>query len=188
MDEKHSNFNLIHILEENSNGTADYEGIPTTEMIADITRSMDVEDQAEFFICGPEPMMNVVKEGLKVAEVQDHRIFVESFEAGKTSPIEIIADEPARVPTSEINILLDGESYSLTLDKSKPILEQALKSELDMPYSCQSGLCTACRGKCLEGEVSIDEAEGLSQEEIDEGYVLLCVGKPISDKLRIEIG
>ena len=57
-----------------------------------------------------------------------------------------------------------------------------------MPYSCQSGLCTACRGRCTEGQISTDKAEGLSQDELDEGYVLTCVGKPITDKVRIEMG
>jgi ring-1,2-phenylacetyl-CoA epoxidase subunit PaaE len=71
---------------------------------------------------------------------------------------------------------------------NKAILETALDQGIDLPYSCQSGLCTACRGKALSGQVKLDEEEGLSQSERAEGYVLTCVGHPLSDDVVIEIG
>ena len=74
------------------------------------------------------------------------------------------------------------------MEKNKGILEAALDAGIDMPYSCQSGVCTACRGLCSEGEISTDDAEGLSPEEMEEGYRLLCVGKPVSDKIVVEVG
>ncbi|MDZ7646101.1 MAG: 2Fe-2S iron-sulfur cluster-binding protein [Cytophagales bacterium] len=55
------------------------------------------------------------------------------------------------------------------------ILETALNQGIDLPYSCQSGLCTACRGKALSGQVKLDEEEGLSQSERAEGYACLLV-------------
>ncbi|HAA23315.1 MAG TPA: ferredoxin, partial [Cytophagales bacterium] len=48
--------------------------------------------------------------------------------------------------------------------------------------------CTACRGKLLSGKVTMDETEGLSDEEMEEGYVLNCVGHPVTEGVRIEIG
>ncbi|SNT15508.1 ring-1,2-phenylacetyl-CoA epoxidase subunit PaaE [Ekhidna lutea] len=176
-------FNAIHILEE---GEADYNGRPTPEMIGQICSEIGVNKDTECYICGPQPMMDVVADGLRKANVDQTKIRMESFEAGKTSPTDIIDQSVGA--ESEVTILLDGEEYSITVKKNAAILETALDNDLDMPYSCQSGLCTACRGKCVEGKVSIDEAEGLSQEELDEGYVLTCIGKPLSDRVRVEIG
>ena len=68
------------------------------------------------------------------------------------------------------------------------ILEAALDMEIDLPFSCQSGLCTACRGKCVSGKVKMDEEEGLSEAEIEAGYVLPCVSHPLTDDVKIEIG
>ncbi|WP_425392638.1 2Fe-2S iron-sulfur cluster-binding protein [Ekhidna sp.] len=175
-------FRAIHILEE---GEAEYQGRPTPNMIGDICKAIKVSDKTEYYICGPQPMMDVVSEGLDKIGVKAGKIRMESFEAGKTSPTEIIDKDTTE---SEVTILLDGEEYSITMKKSAAILETALDNDLDMPYSCQSGLCTACRGKCVEGQISIDEAEGLSQEELDDGYVLTCVGKPLTDRVRVEIG
>ena len=183
LQEKYSErFKTVHILEE---GEADYSGRPTEEMILDICKSIGLDSTTECYICGPQPMMDLVSETLPKAGAAKEKVRMESFEAGKTSPSEIIDTENAE---SEVTIILDGEEYEITVKKNASILDTALDNNLDMPYSCQSGLCTACRGKCLEGKVSIDEAEGLSQDELDEGYVLTCIGKPLSDRLKIEMG
>lgn len=179
-------FQLIFVLEE---GEAEYIGRPTKETIKEIAENLEINDETEIFICGPQPMMDVVTDGLKLANVKDEQVRLESFEAGKTSPSEIIAEESgAGENSSEVSILLEGENYSITVPKDRPVLEVGLEDGLDMPYSCQSGLCTACRGKCVEGEISVDGAEGLTQEELEEGYVLLCVGKPLTNQVKVEIG
>lgn len=179
-------FQVIHVLEE---GDADYVGRPTKDTIKEIANNLEIGQETEIFICGPQPMMDVVTDGLKLANVKEEQVRLESFEAGKTSPSEIIADEAeGSENSSEVSILLEGENYSITVPKDRAVLEVGLEDGLDMPYSCQSGLCTACRGKCIDGEISVDGAEGLTQDEIEEGYVLLCVGKPLSDQVKVEIG
>ncbi|MEP1035166.1 ferredoxin--NADP reductase [Ekhidna sp.] len=176
-------FKAIHILEE---GEADYNGRPTTEMVGEICKQVSADSKSEFYICGPQPMMDIISSGLEKFGIAKESIRMESFEAGKTSPSEII--DKGVGSESEVTILLDGEEYSITVKKNASVLDTALDNDLDMPYSCQSGLCTACRGKCVEGKISIDEAEGLSQEELDEGYVLTCVGKPLTDRIKVEMG
>ena len=184
LQEKHPDrFKAIHILEE---GEADYNGRPTEKMIKQICESISVNGETEFYICGPQPMMDVVSSGLQKQGIKSEAVRMESFEAGKTSPGEIV--DEGNASESEVTILMDGEEYSITMKKSVPVLDTALDNDLDMPYSCQSGLCTACRGKCIEGKISIDEAEGLSQDELDEGYVLTCVGKPLTDRVIVEMG
>ena len=172
---------VIHVLEE---GEADFAGRLTNDTIKEICSSISSNGETEFYICGPQPMMDIVSNGLKSIGYSDSNIRMESFEAGKTSPI---VPEKA-TGESQVQIILDGEEHIITVKKSDSILDTALDNDLDMPYSCQSGLCTACRGKCLEGEVSIDEAEGLSQDELDEGYVLTCIGRPVTDQVKIEMG
>lgn len=187
--ESEARFTFIQILEDDSKKEAQYTGRPTKEMISSLVNEREMKDANEFFICGPAPMMEVVKSGLLQSDIQESKIRIESFEAGVTSPIKVDKNAEQSVDGGcEVSIELDGESHVIQVTKSRGVLEQALEKGLDMPYSCQSGLCTACRGKVVEGSIDTSEAEGLSPEELEEGYVLTCVGKVTSDKVKIEMG
>ena len=87
-----------------------------------------------------------------------------------------------------MTVQYDGEEYKFEVEPGVTILESALDQGIDLPYSCQSGLCTACRGKCISGDVRMDEEEGLSEAELNEGYVLTCVGHPVGNGVVIKIG
>ena len=179
-------FSVTHILEDDANGIADIVGRPSVEIIKDIVQSKKDFTNAEFFICGPEPMMNVAIKALHELGVDKSNIQKESFEAGVTSPKELI--EGGDTAAARVTIILEGEEYVIPVSMGSSILETALDAGLDMPYSCQSGLCTACRGFCHEGDITTEDAEGLSQSEMDQGYRLLCTGKPISQKIIVEVG
>ncbi len=61
------------------------------------------------------------------------------------------------------------------------ILEAAEDAGLRLPYDCRSGTCTTCIQKCLEGEIDQDMAFAISDEELEQGYRLICIGSPLSD-------
>ena len=85
-------------------------------------------------------------------------------------------------------MVYDGEEHTFTVEPDSTILETALDNDIDLPFSCQSGLCTACRCKLISGDVKMDEEEGLSEAEKDEGYVLICVGHPLTDDVKLQVG
>lgn len=180
-------FKVTHVLEDDPDGIAFYTGRPTPDMIGSILNNSGFE-QPECYICGPQPMMDTVTQGLEAAGILSENIKMESFEAGKTAPNTVVENGKPAVDTSEVTILMDGEEHVIEVKSDQSILEAGLENDLDMPYSCQSGLCTACRGKCLEGEVTIEESDALSQDELDEGYRLLCIGKPGSKSVKVEVG
>ena len=88
---------------------------------------------------------------------------------------------------SKIKILLDGDSHTFEMNTDETILDVAIDNDIDMPYSCQSGVCTACQGILLNGSVEMDVSDGLSEEEIYDGYILCCQSHPSSDTVEIEI-
>ena len=62
------------------------------------------------------------------------------------------------------------------------LLEGAIKEHKILSYSCKSGRCNSCKVKVIHGStVSIGDENGLTQDEINEGYILTCVRKPLSD-------
>ena len=182
-------FNHINVLSQPGEDWKGYRGRITQATSSDIL--MDIAgnkiNQFIYFLCGPTGFMQTVTDTLIDFEVPEKQIHKESFFTGDPKPK---LKDQEKVSDNEFNIKihLDGEEYEVTVPSSKSILEAALDLDIDMPFSCQSGLCTACRGKCVSGKVKMDEEEGLSKAEIEAGYVLPCVSHPLTDDVKIEIG
>jgi ring-1,2-phenylacetyl-CoA epoxidase subunit PaaE len=68
---------------------------------------------------------------------------------------------------------------------NKTILDAALNQKIDVPYSCQGGVCCSCIAKITEGSAVMENNQILTDEEIAEGLVLTCQAKPTSNKLVV---
>ena len=193
MEQAHpGTFKVIHILENPPADWTGYKGRISPGTIGDILgNARNAGPVDEYFMCGPEGMMNSISTAFRELNLPKEKLRKESFTAG--TPAAKSVDEPVEGAAAssgvfQVTVIYDGEEHSFEVDPDKTILETALDLDIDLPYSCQSGLCTACRGKCLSGKVEMDEMEGLSEAEIEDGYVLTCVGHPKTDNVVIEIG
>ena len=173
-----------------------YIGRLNRKMLLDLLQNYNLADffDTEFYLCGPEGLMAEAREALKILKVSPERIHQESFVVTHTDPVANTGDVNAGGPEDTgadchlVTLLYEGAEYKVPVNTGQTILEAGLAQDIDLPYSCQAGLCTACRGKCLSGKVHLDEREGLSDAEVAEGYVLNCVGHPLTDDVVIEIG
>ncbi|HSI74710.1 MAG TPA: ferredoxin--NADP reductase [Lunatimonas sp.] len=146
----------------------------------------DSDYEGRFFLCGPHEMMEAGKSSLAEMGVPREVIFTENFFIDAKDK-NGNAEEGDQQITQEVTITLEGQSYTFDVTPDKTILEAGLDMDIDMPYSCQSGLCTACRGRLLSGKVTMDEDAGLSENEIEAGYILCCSSKPKSGEIKINI-
>lgn len=183
---------VIHILDNAPMNWQGYSGLLNHEMLTRLFERIPDWgiEKSTYLMCGPEGMMKNVESLLAQHAIPKEKIFKESFVQGTIDKDKKTEADPAStaVVAREVTIRYDGQEYKILVEPNKTILETALDKGIDLPYSCQSGLCTACRGKALSGQVKLDEEEGLSQSERDEGYVLTCVGHPLTDDVVIEIG
>jgi ring-1,2-phenylacetyl-CoA epoxidase subunit PaaE len=143
--------------------------------------------QTQYLMCGPEGMMHNIETYLKNRGIPGSKVYKESFVAPTIEKQHQQPDD-AELKTREVTVVYDGEEHRFPVEPGSTILETALDLDIDLPYSCQSGLCTACRGKLVSGKVKLDEDEGLSDSEREGGYILTCVGHPLTDDVKIEIG
>lgn len=185
-------FHVIHILDDAPLNWQGPSGLLNPEKLKKLMERIPNwgVEKSQYLMCGPEGMMNNIESILNEFRIPKERVFRESFVAGITHKKEVIVEAETEevAKTYQVTIIYDGEEYKFEVEPGKTILETALSLDIDLPYSCQSGLCTACRGKCLSGKVKLDEEEGLSEAELEEGYVLTCVGHPLTGDVVIEIG
>ena len=183
---------VIHVLDNAPMNWQGYSGLLNPEMLKKLFERIPDwgMEKTTYLMCGPEGMMKNVEVLLSEHSIPKEKIFKESFVAG-TIDKEIKTEattSKVEKKTRKVIIKYDGAEYEVMVEPDRAILETALDMGIDLPYSCQSGLCTACRGKAISGKVKLDEEEGLSESELAEGYVLTCVGHPITDDVVIEIG
>ncbi len=181
-------FKLYNTLSETGESWTGLKGFINKDDLNKIINENSVDkNSSEFFICGPGDMMDLVKEVLLNENIPSDKIHIEYF----TAPVhheEYVpeGEEDDVIKEREVQIILDGSEHTVTVPPDTVILDAAIKADIDPPYSCKSGICTTCRAKLYSGKVKMDEREGLSDSEIDDGYILTCQSHPLTDDVKIE--
>lgn len=90
------------------------------------------------------------------------------------------------VETYEVELVEEGRTITVPRDQS--ILEAAEEQGLELPYQCRMGVCGVCCARRLDDE-AVEQSEGmfLTPKEMEDGFVLTCIGKPRAD-LRLKTG
>lgn len=133
-----------------------------------------------FYLCGPEDMINKVTEILLKQNIRKEQILFELFntevEGEVTSNLE---------GETELTITVDDEEIVLSMPKNQTVLQAALDNGLDVPYSCQGGICSSCVARITEGTAEMEKNSILVDSEIQEGLVLTCQAHPTSAILKV---
>ena len=87
--------------------------------------------------------------------------------------------------SKKIKIIYDDIEYNLETVDDKTILEIALENDIDAPFSCQGGICSTCLAKINKGSVEMDNNQILTDDEVEDGYVLTCQARLTSSEVEI---
>jgi|FaiFalDrversion3_1042247.scaffolds.fasta_scaffold00025_11 NAD(P)H-flavin reductase/ferredoxin len=80
-------------------------------------------------------------------------------------------------------VVIEPSGKRFTCQEGETILRAGLKAGVRLPYSCNSGLCSSCKGFLIEGDVQLRFCSpfALTQSEREEGFILCCQAVPQSD-------
>ncbi len=140
----------------------------------------DIKSPSQHFICGPIGLKNTIKESLtKLGQSLDN-VFSEDFEIVKNP------EDFKDIYNREILLNFQGFDNKITINKGNSILEEALEIGLELPYSCQTGNCSTCKGTVLSGELKMIGLEKPRTDLANNEY-LLCCSYPLTDNVSIKI-
>jgi len=137
-----------------------------------------------FYICGPEAYMRLCTYTLQENKVPPDHIKRENFAIVKTKPPMIM---PADTATHLVSINYGSSSYHFPVKYPDTILQTAKKTGISLPYSCETGRCGNCVAKCVHGKVWLSYNEVLTDNELEKGLTLTCVGHPVGGDVVLEI-
>ena len=83
--------------------------------------------------------------------------------------------------------LANRSGASFRVDPRKPLLDALEAYGVSLPYGCRYGGCISCAAKLLSGEIDQRAAVALNRRQLADGYVLLCVARPLTD-CTLEVG
>jgi ferredoxin len=81
----------------------------------------------------------------------------------------------------EVQSPSSSERFGFSSDGTGPILDDGLHRGVDLPFGCRMGSCGMCSALLLDGRVDQSTQHFLSDEQVRQGYVLLCQARPLSD-------
>ena len=189
-DEFGGRLTVVHILES-------LQGYPTEAMLCNL---MSPFNDRVVYLCGPGPLMAVVKDACAAAGFEPSNIFSERFLSLGTDPFgDIEVGEPIPGSLSQVGasaaagtndcvvqVALDGSAQTVAWPRSKRLLDALLAAGLDAPFSCREGACSACVCSLTSGEVSLIRNEVLTDEDLADGYILACQAEVVTSEISIE--
>jgi 3-ketosteroid 9alpha-monooxygenase subunit B len=152
---------------------------------ADITVEAEGWEQAEGYICGPDPLMDMAEETLVALFGAGATVLIERFVSPddpvrNREAVEVPAP-PAETLIESFRLTLDGEDHAVPIAPGETLLEAALAAEIDAPCSCTEGHCGTCMSWLRSGDVTMAAPQALSKRNIERGWILACQSRPASD-------
>ncbi|MGA7049991.1 MAG: ferredoxin--NADP reductase [Mycobacterium sp.] len=164
----------------------DENGFVTPAQIqAFVAQAKDAEEvkDAEYYICGPGPFMDIVQTTLRTAGVPADRVHLEHFEVAEL-PVGPSAGGGEAV-TEEVTIELEKRKITVAYTEGDTLLQTARMAGLRAPSSCEIGSCGTCMARLTQGSARMLNNDALEQDEVDDGWVLTCQALPTSRTVRV---
>ena len=157
---------------------------------------------ADVYICGPGPFMDLVETTLQELGVEPERIFIERFlveQQEKDAALDRAGSDVGRTERrpgddpsggadapAEVTVILGGKSVVIRYQRGDTLLETARRGGLRPPFSCESGNCATCMAFLKEGAADMRVNNALTPDEVDEGWILTCQGLPKGETVTVE--
>ncbi|SDH78865.1 Ferredoxin-NADP reductase [Vibrio xiamenensis] len=145
--------------------------------------------EREVFCCGPAPYMQAVRALLESHGFDMRRYHEESFGATPETVEEQAAQDAeaaeeaaeAMHPSELLEVMFIDTDKSALVAPGETVHAAAAKAGIHIPKACGMGICGTCKVKRVEGEVEMAHNGGITDEDVEEGYILSCCSVPLTN-------
>ncbi len=134
---------------------------------------------AQYFVCGPGEMNRTVISALTSIDVPTRRIHMESY-GGSTDVEDTVAGVAAVA-----EIVLGGRRTDVPVAADQTLLAAARAAGMEPPFSCEAGVCGACRAELVKGTVHMRSKAALTDDDLADGSVLTCQSVATSARVGV---
>jgi 3-ketosteroid 9alpha-monooxygenase subunit B len=150
--------------------------------LAALSRFISGNERSDFYICGPGPFMDLAERALADREVDRNSIFIERFISLSDNSVQPIFEEDTvqsgRTVIEDVMFFIRRVRRRVSYRAGDTLLETARRAGLRPPASCESGNCGTCMARLKAGKAEMRVNNVLTPEEVAQGYVLTCQGRP----------
>lgn len=136
------------------------------------------------YLCGPIDYMDTIAMSLKTYGIPAANVYREEYYQYEEEEVREVTTPP---DTRAHRVKLKIADQELDIDVQYPvsILETALRQKINLPYSCGSGQCGTCAARVLQGMVWMTYNTVLTEEEVNAGMTLTCMGFPVDGDVTL---
>jgi 3-ketosteroid 9alpha-monooxygenase subunit B len=160
----------------------DQQGLTTAD---EIRQALAGFEQAEAYICGPNPFMVLVEDTLLKAGVPRNHVLIEHFEASGNPAVPMAPLEEAEVIPAFITIHFEGKTHKVPYSKGLSILNAARAAGLSPNSACEEGFCASCAAKKIKGRIVLANNDIYTEEDLASGWILTCQGHAFGEEVEI---
>jgi ring-1,2-phenylacetyl-CoA epoxidase subunit PaaE len=181
---------VIHQLDHCNDDFTKNVGTPSISNLSNYLSHLPghLKGRFQFYLCGPGPLMELFKTAAIQNNISESQINIEYFTAvEKEVNAQMAAEVDENVPLEDRHVEVEvfGKTGTVLVKANQTILEGAQEAGMDPPYSCTVGVCTTCRAKVTSGKTKMTEREGLTDDEIAQGYILTCQAHPLTEDVKL---
>lgn len=170
---------VIHLLDS-------VQGIPSVDLLASLSEQMK---HAQAFICGPGPYMDAVEAALAKVDMDRDHVHIERFvslpDEDEREAAQDVSEHEAKVEQAQVTIDLYGTEHQISCQGDETLLKAAERQGLELPYSCEVGMCASCMCEVTEGDVDLLHNEVLDERDLKNRMTLTCQAVPVTANLKL---